>query len=144
MAAIRQISVFVENKKGSLVQITDVLSRENIDLRAMSIADTQDFGILRLIVSDTDKAIAVLRKEKCIVTENEVIGVRMQNKPGALATVVKVLSEADINIEYMYAFNGSTPHHSYLVLRVDDNDKVADMLLQHGIKCITEEQASEL
>ncbi|MDO5123229.1 MAG: acetolactate synthase [Eubacteriales bacterium] len=142
--SIRQISVFVENKKGSLVQITDTLSRENIDLRAMSIADTQDFGILRLIVSDTDRAVDILRKENCIVSVNEVTGVRMQNKPGALATVVKVLDDNNINMEYMYAFNGSTPHHSYLVLRVDDNDKVAQLLLQEGIKCITEEQASEL
>ncbi len=142
--SIRQISVFVENKKGSLVEITETLSRENIDLRAMSIADTQDFGILRIIVSDTDKAVDILRKENCIVSVNEVTGVRMQNKPGALATVVKVLDDNDINMEYMYAFNGSTPHHSYLVLRVDDNHRVAELLLEKGIKCITEDQASEL
>ncbi|MDD6251707.1 MAG: ACT domain-containing protein [Ruminococcus sp.] len=142
--SIRQISVFVENKKGSLVEITETLARENIDLRAMSIADTQDFGILRLIVSDTDKAVDILRKEKCIVSVNDVIGVRMQNKPGALATVVKVLDDNNINMEYMYAFNGSTPHHSYLVLRVDDNERVAELLLEKGIKCITEAQANEL
>ena len=142
--SIRQISVFVENKKGSLVEITETLARENIDLRAMSIADTQDFGILRLIVSDTDKAGDILRKEKCIVSVNDVIGVRMQNKPGALATVVKVLDDNNINMEYMYAFNGSTPHHSYLVLRVDDNERVAELLLEKGIKCITEAQANEL
>ncbi len=142
--SIRQISVFVENKKGSLVSITETLARENIDLRAMSIADTQDFGILRLIVSDTDKAVEILRKENCIISLNEVVGVRMRNVPGALATVVKVLDDNNINIEYMYAFNGSTPHHSYLVLRVDDNDRVAELLLEKGIKCITEEQAGEL
>ena len=142
--AIRQISVFVENKKGSLVKITDALSRESVDLRAMSIADTQDFGILRLIVSDTDKAVEVLRKENCIVSVNEVVGVRLRNEPGALGAVVRLLSDKDINIEYMYAFNGATPHHAYLVLRVDDNDKVAEILLAAGIKCITEEQASEI
>lgn len=142
--SIRQISVFVENKKGSLVEITETLARENIDLRAMSIADTQDFGILRLIVSDTDRAVETLRKENCIISINEVVGVRMQNKPGALATVVKVLNDNDINMEYMYAFNGSTPHHSYLVLRVDDNERVAELLLEKGIKCITEAQANEL
>lgn len=142
--AIRQISVFVENKKGSLVKITDALSRESVDLRAMSIADTQDFGILRLIVSDTDKAVEVLRKENCIVSVNEVVGVRLRNEPGALGAVVSLLSDKDINIEYMYAFNGATPHHAYLVLRVDDNDKVAEILLAAGIKCITEEQASEI
>ncbi|MBQ9742315.1 MAG: acetolactate synthase [Ruminococcus sp.] len=142
--SIRQISVFVENKKGSLVRITDTLAKESVDLRAMSIADTQDFGILRLIVSDTDKAIDVLKKESCIVTETQVVGVRLRNEPGALATVVKVLNDNDINMEYMYAFNGATPHHAYLVLRVDDNDKVEELLLQNGIKSITEAQVSEI
>lgn len=142
--SIRQISVFVENKKGSLVEITDTLAKENVDLRAMSIADTQDFGILRLIVSDTDKALEVLRSKNCIVTETPVVGVRLRNEPGALATVVKVLSEGNINVEYMYAFNGATPHHAYLVLRVDDNEKVAELLLKEGIKCITQEQVAEI
>lgn len=142
--SIRQISVFVENKKGSLVKITDTLAKENVDLRAMSIADTQDFGILRLIVSDTDKAIEVLRKEMCIVTETPVVGARLRNEPGALATVVQVLFDNDINMEYMYAFNGATPHHAYLVLRVDDNDKVEELLHAKGIKTLSEEQVSEI
>ena len=141
---IRQISVFVENKQGSLVKITDVLSKENIDLRAMSIADTQDFGILRLIVSDTDRAVEILKRENCIVTVTEVVGARLRNEPGALATVVRVISEGGINMEYMYAFNGATPHHAYVVLRVDDNEKVKEMLLANGIKTISEEQVSEI
>ena len=142
--SIRQISVFVENKQGSLVKITDVLSKENIDLRAMSIADTQDFGILRLIVSDTDAAVEVLRRENCIVTVTDVVGARLRNEPGALATVVRVLSDAGVNMEYMYAFNGATPHHAYVVLRVDDNQKVEEMLLANGIKSISEDQVSEI
>ena len=142
--SIRQISVFVENKKGSLVEITDTLAKENIDLRAMSIADTQDFGILRLIVSDTDKALAVLRSKNCIATETAVIGARLRNEPGALATVIKTLSDGGVNVEYMYAFNGATAHHAYVVLRVDDNDKVAELLAVQGIKCITQEQVSEI
>lgn len=142
--SIRQISVFVENKQGSLVEITETLAKENIDMRAMSIADTQDFGILRLIVSDTDKAIEVLKKNNCIVKETPVIGVRLRNEPGSLATVVKVLSDNNINMEYMYAFNGSTPHHAYLVLRVEDNDKVAALLLEKGIKCISQDRVKEI
>ena len=142
--SIRQISVFVENKQGSLVKITDVLSKENIDLRAMSIADTQDFGILRLIVSDTDRAVEILKRENCIVTVTEVIGARLRNEPGALATVIRVISEGGINMEYMYAFNGATPHHAYVVLRVDDNAKVHEMLLANGIKTISEDQVSEI
>jgi len=142
--SIRQISVFVENKQGSLVKITDVLAKENIDMRAMSIADTQDFGILRLIVSDTDAAVEVLKRENCIVTVTEVVGARLRNEPGALATAVKVLSDAGINMEYMYAFNGATPHHAYVVLRVDDNEKVEELLLEKGIKSITEAQVCEI
>ncbi len=142
--SIRQISVFVENKQGSLVKITDVLAKENIDLRAMSIADTQDFGILRLIVSDTDKALEVLRKENCIATVTPVVGARLRNEPGALATVVKVLSDSGINMEYMYAFNGATPHHAYMVLRVDNNEKVEELLAASGIKSITEAQVGEI
>lgn len=142
--SIRQISVFVENKQGSLVKITDVLAKENIDMRAMSIADTQDFGILRLIVSDTDRAVEILRRENCIVTVTDVVGARLRNEPGALATVVRVLSDAGINMEYMYAFNGATPHHAYVVLRVDDNAKVEELLLASGIKSITEAQVSEI
>lgn len=142
--SIRQISVFVENKQGSLVKITDVLSKENIDLRAMSIADTQDFGILRLIVSDTDAAVEVLKRENCIVTVTEVVGARLRNEPGSLATAIRVLSESGINMEYMYAFNGATPHHAYVVLRVDDNAKVEELLLASGIKTITEAQVSEI
>ena len=91
--AIRQISVFVENKQGSLVKITDVLAKENIDLRAMSIADTQDFGILRLIVSDTDRALQVLKNENCIATVTEVVG---------------VVSEADSRIAYFDAGSPTT------------------------------------
>ncbi len=142
--AIRQISVFVENKQGSLVRITDVLAKADIDLRAMSIADTQDFGILRIIVSDTDRAMEVLRKENCIATLTEVVGARLRNEPGALATVVKVLSEGGINMEYMYAFNGATPHHAYMVLRVDNNEKVEQILTDNGIRSLTEEQVADI
>lgn len=142
--SIRQISVFVENKQGSLVKITDVLAKENIDLRAMSIADTPDFGILRLIVSETDRAVEVLKRENCIVTVTDVVGARLRNEPGALATAVRTLSDAGVNMEYMYAFNGATPHHAYVVLRVDDNEKVEELLLEKGIKSITEAQASEI
>lgn len=142
--SIRQISVFVENKQGALVKITDVLAQEKIDLRAMSIADTPDFGILRLIVSETDRAVEILRRENCIVTVTDVVGARLRNEPGALATAVKAISDAGINMEYMYAFNGATPHHAYVVLRVDDNAKVEELLLEKGIKSITEAQASEI
>lgn len=142
--SIRQISVFVENKQGALMQITDALAKENIDLSAMSIADTQDFGILRLIAKDTDKALEVLRKESCIAALTDVVGARLRNEPGALAKVVRLLSENQVNMEYMYAFNGATPHHAYVVLRVDDNDKVEKLLQENGIKTITEEQVSEI
>ena len=95
-------------------------------------------------MSETDRAVEVLKRENCIVTVTDVVGARLRNEPGALATAVRTLSDAGINMEYMYAFNGATPHHAYVVLRVDDNEKVEELLLEKGIKSITEAQACEI
>ena len=100
--SIKQLSIFVENKKGSLVEIYETLSHAQVDIRAMSIADTQDFGILRLIVSDADKAAAALQQAHCIVSVTDVIGVAINDQAGSLAKVVRLLTDNDVNIEYMY------------------------------------------
>ncbi len=101
---VSQLSIFVENKAGKLVEITEVLGRAGIDIRAMSIADTQDFGILRLIVSDAEKAKKVLTENGNIVSITKVTAVAVDDKPGALTEVIKLLSDNGVNIEYMYAF----------------------------------------
>ena len=142
--AIKQLSIFVENKEGKLAQITELLTQSEIDIRAMSIADTQDFGILRLIVSDARKAAAVLSENDCVVHVTDVIGVAVEDKPGGLAKVVRLLSDNNINIEYMYAFITVSKKYAYVVFRVEDNDKAAALLEAENIRLVTEEDITSL
>lgn len=130
--AIKQLSVFVENKPGKLLDIVKALAGEDINIRAMSIADTKDFGILRLIVSDTEKAKAIL-SEDCVVTVTNVIAAEMNDKAGALSTILNAFGEPNINIEYMYAFTASTELGAYVVIRVDDTDAAEKVLKDNGI-----------
>lgn len=133
--AINQLSVFVENKPGKLLDIVKSLSSAQINIRAMSIADTKDFGILRLIVSDTDKAKDILASD-CIVTVTPVIAAEMSDKAGALSSILEDFSYENINIEYMYAFTASTALGAYVVLRVDDNDAAERVLKSKGISVL--------
>ena len=110
--AIKQLSVFVDNKKGALSDITTFLAKQGIDLRAMSIADTQDFGILRLIVNDTERAAALLRETEAIAKVTDVIAVALTDEPGGLAKVLEVLAAKEINMEYLYAFTAADKGHA--------------------------------
>ena len=142
---IKQLSVFVENKQGALSQIISMLSDNGINMRAVSIADTQDFGILRVIVNDIDKATDALKNNNVIVRANNVIGVRLEDKPGSLAKVLDVLTRGGVNVEYMYAF--VTPGDSngaYLVLRAKNNDKAESILLENGIKMLCEDDLKNM
>lgn len=130
--AIKQLSVFVENKPGKLLDIVKTLADAQINIRAMSIADTKDFGILRLIVSDAEKAKGIL-SEDCVVTVTSVIAAEMSDKAGALSTVLTALGNAGINIEYMYAFTASTQLGAYVVIRVNNNDEAEKALRDNGI-----------
>lgn len=142
--AIRQISVFVENRKGSLVEITRALSDADIDLRAAAIADTQDFGILRLIVSNTDKALETLRATGLAVTVTDVVGVAVPDVPGGLSAVLETLSDASIAVEYMYAFNAGSGRDAYVALRVDDYGKAEQILWEKGIRLLSQSDAEAL
>ena len=117
--AITQLSVFLENKPGQLAAAVKLISEGGVNIRALSLADTRDFGILRLIVSDVDKAKALLM-EKSIVTETPVIAVKLEDEAGALNRILQALQEERINVEYLYAFTGSAAFSAYVVLRVDD------------------------
>ena len=128
--AIRQISVFVENKPGRLAEITGYLAEGDVSIRAFSIADTTDFGILRLIVSDTEKAAQVLRDAGVAVSITDVTG--------AFANVVRTLADAGENVEYAYAFLTPEAGHAYVILRVDDDQKAADILRENNIALIDE------
>lgn len=125
---IKQISIFVENKKGRLAEITKVLKEGNIDIRALSIADTKEFGILRLIVRDPDRAITFLKSEGFTVSLTKVIGIGIDDKIGVLSDAMEILSSNDISIEYMYAFIGRYKESAYVIIRVEDNEKAIKLL----------------
>ena len=135
--AIKQLSVFVENKEGKLREITDILAKAGIDIRALSIADTSEFGILRLIVRDPQKAKALLEKNGFVATINDVVGVEINDRPGGLAEIVRLFAERDINMEYMYAFLTRTENKAYLVVRVDDASEVENLLEYEKIRILT-------
>ncbi len=130
---IDQISVFVENKPGKLVEVIETLGAKGIDLRAMSIADTSDFGILRLIVDKPAKALEVLREADCVTSVNKVIAVSVSDTPGSLAKVLRILSDEGISVEYVYAFIMHEPGRAYVIIRVEDNDKAITVLSAKGV-----------
>ena len=133
--AIQQISVFVENKQGKLVSTVKTLAENGINIRAMSIADTKDFGILRMITSDNAKTKEVLSTDT-VVNTTEVIAVKMADKPGALYKVINILSNAGVNIEYMYAFTASDALGAYVVFRVDDVAQAQKLMDENGMKSL--------
>ncbi|MDO4743058.1 MAG: ACT domain-containing protein [bacterium] len=142
--SVKQLSIFVENKPGQLAEITSVLAQNKIDIRAMSVADTQDFGILRLIVSDIEGAKAALSSNSCVVSVNSVVAVAISDKPGALMKAVSVLSDNEINIEYMYAFITTSGQHAYVVMRVTDNERAEELLCKNGIDLVTQQDINNL
>ncbi len=129
--AIKQISVFMENKPGKLSEVVDLIADANINLRAMSLADTNDFGILRAITTDTEKFMKIVG-EHTVVTMNDVVAVEMPDEAGALSKVLKVLGKAQVNIDYMYAFTSDTKLGAYTVLRVDDVETAEKLLKEQG------------
>ncbi len=142
--SLKQLTVFVENKQGTLVDITDTLARHNINIRALSIADTQDFGILRLIVNDNDTALKTLRDEGYLIKTTDVVGVKIGDEPGKLSMALNVLDENGINMEYLYAFMSRTEKHAYVVLRVADNAAAEAALENAGFHLITDADVAKL
>ena len=136
--AIKQLTVFVQNKKGTVVSVTDILSKNNINLRALSIAETQDFGILRMIVNDEAAAEKVLSENGYLIKTIDVVGVKIGDQPGKLTSALDVLDKNDINVEYLYAFMARTEKHAYVVLRVENNEIAEKALTDAGFKMITE------
>ena len=142
--SIKQLSVFAENKPGAIVEITDALASRSIDIRAMSVADTQNFGVLRLIVSDVDASRDALREIECIVSVTDVVCVEMSGRPGSLAGIIKLLAKNDINIEYMYAFVAVSREHAYTVFRVSNNERTEQLLNDAGVKVVNDEMIKGL
>ena len=142
---IKQISIFLENKPGALYAMTGVLARNEVDLRALSVAETSDFGIARLIVDDTDRASAVLREAGYVHNITPVLGVAIPDVPGGLNKVLQVLTDAKVNVEYMYAFlGGKGVDHAYMIFRVEDAASASAALAQRGIKVIDQGEIEKL
>ena len=142
--AIKQLTVFVENKHGTLVTVTDILSKHNINLRALSIAETQDFGILRLIVNDEETAEKVLAQEGYLIKITDVVGVKIGDAPGKLSEALHIIADNDINIDYLYAFMARTEKHAYVVIRVEDNNVAERVLNEAGFHIITQADINKL
>ena len=131
--SIRQLSVFAENKNGSLFEITKILAANDINIRAFSVADTKNFGVLRLIVSDPRKAAQALSEEGKVVNVTEVVGVQIPDYKGGLSELLRVLTEAGIGVEYLYAFVSTTDKgKAHVVLRVEDNAATETLLREKG------------
>jgi len=134
---VEQLSVFVENRPGKLLEALEALADAGIDMRALSLADTADFGILRTIVDRPDYTLEILTKAGFLVKSSEVLAVVIGDKPGGLAGVVRILSEAGVNIEYTYAFVAHSKDKAYVILRVDDNGTAVEVLNKNEITLLT-------
>ena len=131
--AIHQISVFLENRAGQLAEITALLAKNNIDLRAINIAETSDYGVLRLIASHEPEACRVLRENGFIFSASEVVAVGVPDEPGGLNRLLQVLSEQHVDIEYMYSVFGRTNGHAYMIFRVSDPEGLAAIASAAGL-----------
>jgi hypothetical protein len=141
---LKQLTVFVENKQGTVVSVTDTLAAHNINIRALSIAETEGFGILRLIVNDEEAAERVLGEEGYLIKVTDVVGVKIGDAPGKLSGALRVLNEANINVEYLYAFMARTERHAYVVLRVENNAQAEAALEAAGYHIITDADVNKL
>ena len=143
--SIKQISVFLENKPGALYGMTGVLARNNVDMRALSLAETKDFGIVRIIVDNVYNATTVLKDAGYIHSVTPVVGVAIPDTPGGLNKVLQVLTDARVNVEYMYAFlGGKDVDHAYMIFRVAIENAATAALANEGIKVVEQEEIESL
>lgn len=137
---VKQLSIFVENKSGRMAEITEKIAEAGIDIRALSIADTTDFGILRLIVDKPEEALEALKGKGLTVSLTDVIAVQIDDKPGGFAKAVRILSDAGMDVEYMYAFICRQHGKACVIVRVSDNDKAVVTLEAGGIGMLSQEE----
>lgn len=143
--SIKQISVFLENKPGKLQQMTGALAAANVDMRALSLAETKDFGIARLVVDDVFNAMDVLKEADFVASLTSVLAVAVPDEPGGLDKLLRIFSDAEVNIEYMYAFiGGKDTNHAYMIFRVADTKAAEAKLAGRGLKIMTQEDIAEI
>ena len=130
---VEQISVFLENKPGALAEVTRILGEAGVNIRALSLADTKDFGILRLIVNDNEKAKEILSRRGFTVRKTEVVAVEVPDRPGGLADILNILSEASINVEYLYAFVQQSGENAIIIFRFDETDRAINVLAEKKV-----------
>ena len=141
---VKQISVFLENKSGRLEEVTKILGENEVDIRALSLADTRDFGILRLIVNDYEKAHELLKNSGFTVQETDVVAAEVPDKPGGLAGILKALNENNISVEYMYAFVERRGEKAIMIFRFEDVDSAIETLKGSGVKLLTGDEVYKL
>lgn len=142
--SVKQISVFLENKPGALLGMTRVLAGEGIDMRAFSLAESSDFGIARIIVDDLYRTTTVLKDAGYVHNVTPVIAVSVSNTPGGLNQALGVLSDAGVNVEYMYAFVGGGRDSAYMIFRVADEEKASKALKNAGLRLADQDELSNL
>ena len=131
--AINQITIFLENKAGALLDVTKLLSNSSVDLRAINIAETADYGLLRLITADNKQAEKVLKEENLIFTETPVLAVAIDDKAGALTDLLEIFAKNDINVHYMYSIFGSQDGKAYMIMQISDIEKATAVLAENNI-----------
>jgi len=137
---IKQISVFLENRKGRLYDLCSLLGANNINIRALTVAETESFGVLRIVVDDIERAMDLLKESGFTAKITDVIAVEVADKPGGLAAVLMVLSDNDVNVEYMYGFVEKFSNQALLVFRFENTERAQDVLQKNKIKIVTEEE----
>jgi hypothetical protein len=141
---VKQLSIFLENQSGRLAEVMDALGKENVNIRALSLADTSGFGILRLILNDIQKGKEVVRGQGFTVSETDVIAVEVPDRPGGLAWVLSVLAENGINIEYMYAFVEKSSEDAVVIFRIENIDNAITALQAKGVKILASREVYAL
>jgi len=141
---ITQISVFLENRKGRLYEVCNLLGKNSINIRALTIAETESFGVLRIVVDKSDLAINVLKKNGFVANLTDVVAIEVGDKPGGLAAVLKVFADNDVNVEYMYGFVEKFSDNALLVFRFEDVEKAQKILTEKGVKIVTRKEIEGL
>jgi hypothetical protein len=133
---ITQVSVFLENKKGRLLEVCTLLGKNNINIRALNVAESEGFGVLRIVVDKSQEAVDVLKKNNLVANLTDVVAVEVEDRPGGLAKVLEVLTKNNINVEYMYGFVEKHSNNALMVFRFEEPDKAAKVLNDNGIKVV--------
>jgi len=141
---VKQLSIFLENQSGRLAEVTGTLGSEGINIRALSLADTSGFGILRLIVNDIAKAHDVLHGKGFTVSETDVIAVEVPDRPGGLASILRILGDKEINIEYMYAFVEKSSQNAVVIFRIENVDQAIEALQASGVRILSSKEVYSL